>query len=159
MKNSLLSLSLVAAGVLAGAAVPSVSFAAPQACVNTLIADLNNVSPLALRINLVVQRRDNSWVSFSTGIMSLNSSGNPTVSMTQQFSDRFVPNSGQNFNTNDRDSHTLTINNSTGVITIVNQTWNFTTTLTPTCNGSVILASEGSNVYSISHSTRGVGTL
>lgn len=158
-KTMSLGLAVVGASLLASLGAPSVSHAAPPACVARLIANVSASFHCDAPGMLVIHRKNDTWVSYTPASFRADAAGHPVSAKSPQtFSDRCTTTScAQNFARSKADSHTITINKDTGRITILNHTWNFSTSLQASCDGDVIKATDASFVYTLSHRSGSLG--
>jgi len=168
MKNLVLALSLLTVSVGGGLAAPSTGHA-QAACVtkmiNAAIAGGGAGNNFALVIQPTSSNVNNRWISYTAGYWYRDSTGRlygrnrqlgvDQSGVRQQFSDRTtsIPQGRQNFTINNPDSQTVYLYPS-GQLTIVNNSWNFTTIVSnPVCKGDLIEWTDGNYVYTVNRIT------
>jgi hypothetical protein len=144
-----LSTVLFAAAVVGSSAFTSVTHAAPQACVNSLLSGMTvggacNSSYRVRPVKVTIHNKNNSWVSYSDGTVAKGSDGNAGGTLFQYFSDR-------NRFQGAYDQHALVVNGTNGTVTLRNITWGFTQTFpSPVCEGNIIKVTDAGAVFLIS---------
>ena len=152
-------ISIVVAGLALGAFAPGLAQAAPLSCVTQLIEnihagdDANGQPCSAAPMKLVMISKNGSWVSYSEGAFAMNTVGHPqtTTNIKQQFSNRKVGDTDQNFNINSVQKQGVEINPVTHVMTVKNFSTNVTKQVTVDCDGDAIVGSDSTHVYIVTH--------